>query len=97
MTMRIRIPFKLETTEQIAPVSGEQLGGDLRAAGDALLNRMSAPSEDGARRVAVLWNLAADAFVAGAAASIGHNRARRYEEAARELRQNADSLMAGTY
>lgn len=44
------------------------------------------------RIAADLYYLAADAYSAAASASIGHNRADRYEAEARRLRTLADSL-----
>lgn len=43
--------------------------------------------------VAEMLHLAADAYEAGAAVSLGHNRAGRYEAAAREHRAHAAALM----
>jgi hypothetical protein len=44
--------------------------------------------------VAEMLHLAADAYEAGAAASIGHGRAYRYEQQARQHRAHADAIMA---
>lgn len=87
--------FSLEHVRGIVPNQGEELGDALRAAAKDLEKRMrEGPGsvEYWATRTSALYHLAADAFIAGAAASIGHNRSDRYHEAARELRAKATSL-----
>lgn len=98
----MRIPFKLEATESITPNSAATLARDLMDAARILLITLPVPQgrvadDPGAVRVAILWNLAADAYEAGATAATGHNRAERYREDARQLRQDAHNLMQGTY
>lgn len=89
--------FELKTTDRIAPGQGEDLG--------CMLGTMAQEREDAMRAgpgsveywastVATLYHLAADAFRAGSAASIGHNRSARYDERARELRAKGDALFA---
>jgi hypothetical protein len=69
----------------ICPASGEDLGG--------FLAKVATEATDPYVREQVLY-LAAEAFEAGASASIGHNRADRYEERARELRAEAEKVAA---
>lgn len=95
MNMKMRIPFHLEHRDRIVPHDGEDNGGAIAVAAALLLKSYE---ERGARReyfiphVAQLYCLAADAYEAGAAASIGHNRTDRYMRRAAELRQLAEDL-----
>jgi predicted secreted protein len=78
------------------PDHGESLGAALAKAAqdreDAC--RAASPNVDyWCNVVAELLHLAADAYEAGAAASIGHNRAGRYEAAARGHRAHAVELL----
>ena len=90
--------FSLKASN-ITPPQGEDLGSDLAKRGEALLVR---GAEIGHRssgayyraRAATLFLLAAEAYEAGAAASIGHNRASRYRDAARNLRARAAEVEA---
>lgn len=87
--------WHLEHVRGIVPNQGEELGDALRKAANALeKSSREGPGsvEYWASRTAQLYHLAADAFLAGASASMGHNRADRYQEAARELRAKATSL-----
>lgn len=77
----------------ITPSCGEDLGNALAEAAEAQETAFRA-SPNGrvmhwGSTVAQVYYLAADAFVHGASASIGHNRSDRYEERARELRAEA--------
>lgn len=78
---------ELKTTTQIAPSQGEDLGNVLAGCADNVSGKSPLTA-------AQMLYLAADAFDAGASASIGHNRSDRYEERARELRARADNLCA---
>jgi hypothetical protein len=91
--------FKLTSIDptRSVPSAGEDMGCDLRNAGDALLAQLTEgrPLDVyGAKRVAQLYRLAADAFDSACAASIGHNRRDRYEAASESLRAKADKLTA---
>lgn len=89
--------FELKRTQRIAPGQGEDLG--------CMLGTMAQEREDAMRAgpgsveywagtVAQLLYIAADAFDAGAAASIGQKRMERYEQRARELKAKAAALYA---
>lgn len=77
--------FELKRLRNISPSCGEDLGGALANAAEHVTNRLAK---------AQMLYLAAEAFEQGASASIGHGRAGRYEQAARELRQRAEQLEA---
>ena len=89
--------FELNTTTQIVPNTGEELGTTLGTAAAEL----EAKYRDGpgsveywASTVAQLYYLAADAFLRGAAVCGGHKRADRYHDAADRLAAKADALYA---
>ena len=90
--------FELRRMRDIAPSCGEDLGAALARFAAAEEERFrSNPDGKGmhwAGTVAQVLYLAAEAFEAGAAASIGHSRADRYEERARALRAGATALEA---
>jgi len=89
--------FKLSPTSSITPSRGEDLGTALARFAAAEEERFR--SNPGAsvtywgETVADVMFVAADAFDAGASASIGHNRADRYQERAGELRRKAEALL----
>lgn len=87
--------FKLDRINPIVPNTGEEVGEMLRKAAADKVTVMSptAPAWF-VENVCQLFYLAADAFDAGASASIGHNRAERYEARARACRAEADRLIA---
>jgi len=90
--------FELKRITEIAPNCGESLG--------ELLARLATHEEERFRaietasvahwggNIAQLLYLAAEAYEAGASASIGHNRSDRYEAAAQGFRQRAEKLEA---
>lgn len=88
--------FKL-SGRATCPDHGESLGQALAAAAYAkeqCIRKAGNGVEYSCHVIAEMLYLAADAYEAGAAASIGHNRADRYEEAARQHRTNAEALLA---
>lgn len=90
--------FELKRVTEIVPNCGEELGGTLlrlAAAEEARYRAIETASvAHWAGTVAQLLYLGADAFCAGAAASIGHNRSARYEARAAEARRHAEALEA---
>jgi len=91
--------FKLTTVGEwgsIAPSNGEYLGELLaRLAAEEMERCVAAPEEKvmyWGDRVAQLFHLAADAYEAGAAVTIGHNRTAMYEQAAERHRRMGDTL-----
>lgn len=82
----------------VTPSAGEELGAAL--AGFALARETSFKEKEGNQvqywgpMVAQLYRLAADAYQLGASASIGHNRADRYEFAARTCLNSAEQIEA---
>lgn len=90
--------FELKQVTEIAPGCGEDLGSALARFAESEEQRCRAlpngkVSYWGSVVEQTLY-LAAEAFEAGASASIGHNRAARYEERARALRSGASALAA---
>jgi hypothetical protein len=91
--------FKLETVGghgSIAPSTGEELGEILATFAATEMEKFVAnPNAKVAHwgdRVAQLFHLAADAYEAGAAVTIGHNRSDRYLMAAKRHRSMGDEL-----
>lgn len=82
----------------IAPTNGETLGELLARLASAEMEKFisnpEAKVEYWADQVAELFHLAADAYEAGAAVTIGHNRSDRYLQAASRHRKMADELTA---
>lgn len=93
----MNVYFQLEKIGRIVPACGEDLGRFLKEAADLSVAKWSAmpnsPREFWAPKVAQIYMLAADAYEAGASASIGHSRSDRYMEQARDLRDTANGLM----
>ena len=89
--------FTLKTVDRIAPSTGEDLGDLLVKSANAqleLIEKSEYKNNCCLSRVAQILYLAADAYNAGAAASIGHSRSMRYEAAANKATQQADALYA---
>lgn len=93
--------FKLETVGgygSICPSSGEELGETLaRLASQEMERCVANPGAEvmyWGGRVAQLFYLAADAYEAGAAVTIGHNRSDWYLTAASRHRKMGDELTA---
>jgi len=91
--------FKLSTAGEygsIAPSTGEELGQLLAKLGHEVVNDHAAnPNAKVAYwgdTVAQLFYMAADAYEAGAAVTIGHNRSDQYLQAANQHRKMADEL-----
>lgn len=77
--------FQLKRITDIAPGCGEDLGAALITGAGYIASRST--------RAQMLY-LAAEAYEAGASASIGHNRSARYEEQAGQARRHAAALEA---
>ena len=82
----------------ITPSGGEELGHDLAALAETFAEKAGVEPVSGnythfAYKAATLFYLAADAFVLGAQASIGHNRAQRYHGLADGYTMRAEQLM----
>lgn len=90
--------FALKRIREISPSCGEDLGGTLARLANAEMERVAAIETASVVHwgptVAQLFYLAAEAYEAGAAASIGHNRTDRYLQAARTHRASAEQLEA---
>lgn len=91
--------FELNTTTSISPGTGEDLGNALANAATAREQQLrdgpgAANVDHWSATIAQMLYLGADAFEAGASASIGHNRSDRYQQRAKELRTKADDLYA---
>lgn len=88
--------FELKRIREITPSFGEDLGGTLARLAVAEAERFAANPNAKVMywggTVAQLFYLAAEAYEAGAAASIGHNRTDRYLSAARTHRAAAEQL-----
>lgn len=78
------------SAERVTPSACESLGDMLECQAAVT----ASPSFFDGATAATLYHLAADAFEAGAAASLGHNRAARYQSQALELRAKAVALEA---
>jgi len=88
--------FELKRIANISPGCGEDLGGALNRFATEEEARFRANPQAKvmywASTVVQLLYLAAEAFEAGANASIGHGRSGRYDQAARDLRLRAVAL-----
>lgn len=87
--------FTLKTFDSITPSTGEELGDLLAKSADAELEKIEQSEYDhncGIINAAQLLYLAADAYRAGAGASIGRSRSMRYHEAADNAIYQADKL-----
>lgn len=87
--------FTLKRVDSITPSCGEELGDLLAKSADAELEKIEQSEYDhsyGIINAAQLLYLAADAYRAGAAASIGHSRSMRYYAAADNAIYQADKL-----
>lgn len=87
--------FTLKTIDSITPGCGEELGDLLAKSADAELEKIEQSEYDhsyGIINAAQLLYLAADAYRAGAGASIGRSRSMRYYEAADNAIYQADKL-----
>lgn len=89
--------FTLKTADKITPTTGEDVGDLLVNSALAQLERLEKLEHDTSYAVLTavqLLYIAADAYKAGAAVSLGHSRAARYHQAARQAKQQADDLYA---
>lgn len=93
----MNVYFRLQKIDRIVPACGEDLGRFLKDAADLSVAKWEAkpesPREFWAPKIAEIYMLAADAYEAGASASIGHSRTDRYMEQARDLRDAARGLL----
>ena len=89
--------FTLKTVDRITPSTGEDVGDLLVKSANAKLEQIEKSEYKNnycLSTVAQILYLAADAYNAGAAASLGHSRSMRYECAAKKATQQADALYA---
>lgn len=89
--------FTLKTVDRITPSTGEDVGDLLVKSANTKLEQIEKSEYKNnycLSTVAQILYLAADAYNAGAAASLGHSRSMRYECAAKKATQQADALYA---